>query len=189
MQTRYHVPDGVKDGDTLVVQEVRKDATGMDVTFAVVKMAVYADAVASREFREPAQLFAAGELEKLTGKPFAKGPIVATDPHLAKARAAKMALRAADRAAREARLEWTTVRAAATRNEATIPVAFGAAAGSWQVTAGVATLAMWSAEARFAACVATWRVVLAERESMPVADRWSLAGLDKWARAQEAAKP
>jgi hypothetical protein len=177
MQTRYHVPDGVKDGDTLVVQEVREGAAGVDMTFV---MAVHADASARREFREPAQLFAAGELEGLVGKPLVKGPVVAVDPHLVKARAAKMALRAADRAAREARKAWTAERAAARGQH-------------WgredPEKIGDLTYAMWSAEAHLAACAAAWRVVLAEREAMPVAGRWSLMGLDKWARAQEAAKP
>jgi hypothetical protein len=98
-----------------------------------------------------------------------------------RARAAKLAMRAADRAARQARKTWTGARTMAgqiaAEGEVTIQV---------EINVGAITLAMWSAEAQFAACVAAWRDVLAEREAMPVADRWSLAGLDKWARAQEA---
>jgi hypothetical protein len=136
-----------------------------------------------REFREPQQIFTAGELEKLVGKPLVAGQIAGADPHLAKSRVAKMAMRAADRSAREARKEWTRLRGSLAAEAVDVATAVD------MEVVGRVTLNMWRAEAQFAACAATWRDVLAEREAMPVADRWSLAGLDKWARAQEAAKP
>jgi hypothetical protein len=99
---------------------------------------------------------------------------------LDRARAAKMALRAADRAARVQRKEWSALRASLEAD----PVDVSSSVDMEAV--GRSTLAMWRAEADLAACAATWRDVLAEREATPTAEHWSPAGLDKWVRAQEA---
>lgn len=91
--------------------------------------------------------------------------------------AVKMTLRTADAQARYARKRWYAWR------EDTASVA-----GVWsrQLKAAVADLTerMWAAERALAAGAQRWREVLAARESMPVAERWSLADLEKWARAQ-----
>jgi hypothetical protein len=100
-------------------------------------------------------------------------------PALARARASKLAMRAADRMAREARKAWTGLRGSLAAEPAIVSTMTD------KEVVGRLTLAMWSAEVRFAACVDAWRLALSEREAMPVADRWSLVGLDKWARAQE----
>lgn len=89
----------------------------------------------------------------------------------------KLTLRRLDREAREARKHWYAAR------EDTASVA-----GVWsrQLKAAVADLTerMWAAERALAAGAQRWREVLAARESMPVAERWSLADLEKWARPQ-----
>lgn len=43
---------------------------------------------------------------------------------------------------------------------------------------------MWATERTLAQWAERWREVLAAREAMPVAERWNLAALEKWARAQ-----
>lgn len=89
-------------------------------------------------------------------------------------RQVKTALRRADKAARAARLEWTTLR--------DIHKAGVTPGGIVQ-----ATLRMWNTEADLEAAAAAWRLILAEHESMPVAERWDLAALERWAAAQDKA--
>lgn len=88
--------------------------------------------------------------------------------------AVKMTLRTADAQARYARKRWYAWREKyATRPDTISMVAIGSL-----------TTAMWTAEATLATAAAKWREVLATREAMPVAERWNLADLEKWARAQ-----
>jgi hypothetical protein len=46
---------------------------------------------------------------------------------------------------------------------------------------------MWDADAELLTAAEKWREVLAERNAMPVADRWDLAALERWAVAQDKA--
>ena len=90
--------------------------------------------------------------------------------------AAKTALREASRVAREARKQWTAVRDTYrfNRSPTTLDV-------------GYFTRRMWAAENDLADHAARWRNILAERAAMPVADRWDLAALERWAVAQDKA--
>ncbi len=89
--------------------------------------------------------------------------------------AVKMTLRIADAQARYARKRWYAWREEyATRPDTVSMTAIGSL-----------TTAMWTAEAALAAAATEWRNVLAERAAaMPVAERWNLAALEKWAQAQ-----
>ena len=88
--------------------------------------------------------------------------------------AVKMTLRTADAQARYARKRWYAWREEyATRPDTISMVAIGSL-----------TTAMWAAEATLAVAAAEWREVLAAREALPVAERWNLAELEKWAQAQ-----
>ena len=49
------------------------------------------------------------------------------------------------------------------------------------VEVGDAVIALWAAEDARLAAAARWRLILAQRETMPVADRWNLADLEAWA--------
>lgn len=92
-------------------------------------------------------------------------------PHV---RAAKLALRAASKAAREARARWYTWREEYAKRPDTISM----------IAVGSLTAAMWTAEQTLAIEAANWRCVLAEREALPVAERWDLAALERWAQKQ-----
>ena len=92
-------------------------------------------------------------------------------------RDAKIALRRASKAARSARIEWTNLR---DRYKA----------DHWCVDdddIAPATIKMWRAEAGLDRAAARWREVLDERAAMPVAERWDLAALERWAVAQDKA--
>ena len=95
------------------------------------------------------------------------------------AREAKMTLRKHARWAANARRDWTEVRA---EHSAAFTVNAQADA---QV--GHVTRVMWSAEANLRGSVIKWREVLDERAALPVADRWDLAALERWAVAQDKA--
>ena len=84
------------------------------------------------------------------------------------ARAVKLRLRAADKVARDARKEWTDLRAMS------------------DVEWGVrrvhdATVEMWNTERDLASIAEEWRACLAARAAMPKAERWNLAGVERWA--------
>lgn len=96
------------------------------------------------------------------------------------AREVKMTLRKHARWAANARRDWTEVRAE--HNSATFTVNAQADA---QV--GHVTRVMWAAEVNFWDSVIRWREVLEERAAMPVAERWDLAALERWAAAQDKA--
>lgn len=53
---------------------------------------------------------------------------------------------------------------------------------AWDIQA--VTVEMWAAERALAQWAERWREILAAREAMPVAERWNLAALEKWAQAQ-----
>ena len=93
------------------------------------------------------------------------------------ARAVKLRLRAASKKATEARKTWTETRALISPR-----VIYGDIEA-----AGIVTLDMWAAEHALAAVAEEWRQCLAERNAMPVADRWDLAALERWAAAQDKA--
>ena len=91
------------------------------------------------------------------------------------ARAVKLRLRAASKSAAEARKEWTGLRllmATALDDEARAMHA--EAIGSY-------TLKMWAAERDLAAVAEEWRACLTARAAMPKAERWNLAGVERWA--------
>ena len=88
--------------------------------------------------------------------------------------AVKMALRTADAQARYARKRWYAGREEYATRPNTISM----------VAIGSLTTAMWTAETTLAAAATEWREVLATREALPVAERWNLAALEKWAQAQ-----
>lgn len=119
----------------------------------------------------------------------------------ARARDAKSALRRAGKAAREATIAWTTLRdiykagnAGDSQGDiitATLRFLMSKAATDEQAAhaeaIGLYTLRMWNAEAALETAAARWREVLAERTAMPVADRWDLAALERWAAALDKA--
>lgn len=86
-------------------------------------------------------------------------------------RALKMTIRARSEALRLTRKEWTDLRAQFAAAPASISHA--------RLTA--LTLAMWCDEQDLAAAAEQWRACLAEREAMPVSERWDLAALQRWA--------
>ena len=87
------------------------------------------------------------------------------------ARAVKLRLRAASKKAAEARKKWTNLR----DRFAEVPSSISHA----QVTAY--TLAMWCEDQDLAAIAEEWRACLAARAAMPKAERWNLAGVERWA--------
>lgn len=95
----------------------------------------------------------------------------------ARARDAKSALRRAGKAAREATIAWTTLR----------DIYKAGNAGDSQGDIITATLRMWTAERELEIAVEWWGVILAERAAMPVAERWDLAALERWAVALDKA--
>lgn len=92
------------------------------------------------------------------------------------AREAKAALRRASKAAQEARKEWTGLRLLMAKATAGEQAMHAEAIGTY-------TLRMWNAEAALETAVARWSDVLGERAAMPVAERWDLAALERWAVA------
>lgn len=82
-----------------------------------------------------------------------------------------MTLRTVAKTTREVRLRWYALRAQPP--SVTPPLDIGAT-----------TSEMWAAERALAGQAARWREVLAARDALPVAERWSLAALEKWAQAQ-----
>lgn len=95
-------------------------------------------------------------------------------PPPAHVREAKSDLRRASKAAREALFEWMVLRdihKSGITPDGVVP----------------ATLRMWTAEAALGTAAARWRSILAERAAMPVADRWDLAALERWAVALDKA--
>lgn len=97
-------------------------------------------------------------------------------PPPASAVAAKADLREASRVAREARKQWTQMRDIYRDNMTPTTT-----------DVGYATRRMWAAEKDLAVSAARWRNILDERTAMPVADRWDLAALERWAVAQDKA--
>ena len=49
---------------------------------------------------------------------------------------------------------------------------------------GELTAELWAAEQALAEAASGWRQVLAERDALPVAERWSLIAMEHWASAQ-----
>ena len=85
-----------------------------------------------------------------------------------------MALRTADAQACYARKRWYAWR----KEYATRPDTIS------MVAIGSLTTAMWAAERTLSQWAERWRECLAARDAMPVAERWNLAALEKWAQAQ-----
>lgn len=95
-------------------------------------------------------------------------------------REVKTALRSAFKAAQEARKEWTGLRFLMEKAKQEERVMHTEAIG-------VYTLRMWADEHALDIAAARWRDVLAERAALPVADRWDIAALERWAVAQDKA--
>ena len=91
------------------------------------------------------------------------------------ARAVKLRLRAASKNAAEARKDWTGLRLLMAKAQHENTRAMHAEA------IGVHTLRMWGAEQALAAIAEEWRACLAARAAMPKAERWNLAGVERWA--------
>lgn len=49
---------------------------------------------------------------------------------------------------------------------------------------GDLTAELWAAEADLADAAAAWRDALARRQALPVAERWDLAKMERWAAVQ-----
>ena len=91
------------------------------------------------------------------------------------ARAVKLRLRAASKNAAEARKDWTGLRLLMAKAQHENTRAMHAEA------IGIHTLRMWGAEQALAAIAEEWRACLAARAAMPKAERWNLAGVERWA--------
>jgi hypothetical protein len=98
-------------------------------------------------------------------------------PPPASARDAKLTVRHASAACRAVRIRWTTLR------DSLINV-LDLANGSQKQLIGELTAELWIAERVLAEAAAGWRKVLAERETLPIADRWNLVDMERWASAQ-----
>ena len=97
-------------------------------------------------------------------------------------RAVKMELRALGVAEREVRKRWYELRTAAKHTAENFPETYAAAAREhWRASIGAVTMELWAAEDARLEAAARWRLILAQREAMPVADRWNLADLEAWA--------
>lgn len=101
-------------------------------------------------------------------------------PPLEHARAVKLRLRAASKKATEARACWRSA-----RDTAFEIIKNDGALARWPCVESVTLRSMWAAEHALAAVAEEWRQCLAERAAMPVADRWDLAALERWAVAQD----
>lgn len=102
-------------------------------------------------------------------------------------RAVKMALRAASDRATSARRYWTSVRAATVQRIDPATGRYTAEANSDDdhiAHVGAATMAMWASEASLAKAAETWRTCLDARKRLPASERWDLAALERWAKAQ-----
>ena len=96
-------------------------------------------------------------------------------------RAAKVELRALGVAERKVRKRWYNLRASTKHTIDNFPDTFAAAREHWRASIGAVTMELWAAENARLEAAARWRVILAQREAMPVADRWNLADLEAWA--------
>lgn len=94
--------------------------------------------------------------------------------------AVKLALRQASHSARDARKAWYAAKVVCALAEAVHLTHSDLEAGD----IGITTIKMWAAERALAQWAERWREVLAAREALPVAERWNLAALEKWAQAQ-----
>lgn len=93
------------------------------------------------------------------------------------ARAARLAMRHASHRAREARKCWNDVRAATIAG-----MDIGHEPRELEI--GAATVALWTCEVEQAEAAAAWRAALAAREALPVAARWNLVDMERWASSQ-----
>lgn len=98
-------------------------------------------------------------------------------------KAAKLELRRLGAEEREVRKRWTDARAGAMTTAASTGLRVDCYTASDLVAGhvGVVTIALWAAEQAREQAAARWRLILAQREAMPVADRWNLADLEAWA--------
>ena len=93
------------------------------------------------------------------------------------ARAVKLRLRAASKKATEARKAWTSCRSSALE----ILRHFSELDAATREDTLRTTLAMWTAEDELSDAAEQWRQCLADRAAMPKAERWNLAGVERWA--------
>lgn len=98
-------------------------------------------------------------------------------PPLYSAMDAKLTVRRASVACRAVRIRWTTL-----RNSLINVLAIGDDAQKQAI--GELTVELWIAERALEEAAAGWRRALAEREALPVADRWNLVEMERWASAQ-----
>ena len=94
--------------------------------------------------------------------------------------AVKLRLRAASKKTAEARKNWVSARTQC------IDANYWTSTTMRDVVSDL-TMDMWAAEHALAAIAEEWRACLAARAAMPVADRWDLAALERWAAAQDKA--
>ena len=92
------------------------------------------------------------------------------------ARAVKLRLRAASEKATEARKNWVSARTQC------IDANYWTSTTMRDVVSDL-TMDMWAAEHALAAVAKEWRQCLAARATMPVTERWNLAGVERWACA------
>jgi hypothetical protein len=93
------------------------------------------------------------------------------------AKEAKLTVHRASAACRAVRIRWTTLRASLSN-------VLDLANGPQNQSIGELTAELWIAERVLAEAAAGWRRELAEREALPVADRWNLVDMERWASAQ-----
>lgn len=98
-------------------------------------------------------------------------------PALAEARRVKLVLRKYAHACRETRKRWLAL-----REKTRIAIQIGAGA-DFELVAQLTT-ELWTAEQNLADAAVLWRENLAAREALPVAERWNLVDMERWAQAQ-----
>ena len=95
----------------------------------------------------------------------------------ASATAARLAVKRASAACRAVRIRWNAL-----RSDTINVLDIGHEPRALAI--GDLTAELWAAEHALAEAAAGWRQVLAEREALPVAERWNLIDMERWASAQ-----
>lgn len=90
---------------------------------------------------------------------------------------ARLAVKRASAACRAVRIRWNAL-----RTETINVLDLGHEPREHAI--GELTAQMWAAEHVLAEAASGWRQALAEREALPVAERWSLVAMEHWASAQ-----
>lgn len=90
---------------------------------------------------------------------------------------ARLAVKRASAACRAVRIRWNAL-----RTETINVLDLGHEPREHAI--GELTAQLWAAEHALAEAASGWRQALAERESLPVAERWNLVAMEHWASAQ-----